>query len=257
MADARYDMPTFFGPSIIPDYSEPTADLAIVTFLTDAAPLEAILPAGFALAGDPVMSVSMIDYSDVDYLGGRGYKEVVISFPTRFEGKVDRMNGGFAPVLWVSEPGALMAGREFMGLPKLMAEFETAADADRRSFRLSEYGAPLMAGSVHGMKPLSAEQLAKVQERSQEVCTFGWKHIPAAGGVVDLAYPLVNVMRWQYEQAWTGEGEVQFFAPDAAAAPFGSRAARFLAGLPVREVRRSFIARGRAKIDRLGTRPLK
>ena len=257
MTTPRYDMPIAFGPSSVPDHTDvPHADVAIVSFLTDEAPLAALLPPGFVLNGDPVLSVSCIDYQGVDYLGGRGYQEIVVSFQARFQEVQGEISGGFAPVLWVSDVGALMAGREFMGLPKLHAKIAHSVDEQTRSFACYEYDTKLLSGKAYDLEPLTPEQVAKVQARSQQVQTFGWKHIPGEGGSVDLAYPLVNVMRWNYQKIWTGKGSVQFATPDAAAAPFSSRAMTSLAHLPVREFRRSFVASGSAKIDRAATRRL-
>ena len=254
-AQERYDMPVGFGPSPVPTRSTvPNSSVAGISFLTDAARLRAITPDWLQLEGDPVVTLSFIDYPAVDYLGGRGYHEAVLSFPTRFKSDKEEITGGYAPVLWVSESGALIAGREFMGLPKLLGSFIPGKDETSRSFACAEFGATLFKGRAYDLKPLSEEQVAKVRARSQEVRTFGWKYIPAAGGGVDCDYPLVNVMRWEYERAWTGQGEVEFLTPDATAAPFSSRIMAYLAALPVLEWRRSFVAEGKALIDRTGTR---
>jgi hypothetical protein len=251
----RFDMPTAFGPSAIPDCSHvPKASIVGVSFLTDSEPLAAMLPPGFALGVEPVVSVSFLQYSGVDYLGGRGYQEVVVSFPAIFHASGEELTGGYPPVLWVSDPGALMAGREYMGLPKLMGSFSFEESDEIRRFTCRELDETLIDGNVTGLRPLSVEQLAKVMARAQQVQTFGWKHIPGPGGSVDVAYPLINVMRWEYERAWTGEGRVLFHNPDAGAAPFSWRAAAAFAALPVREWRRSFVGEGRAVIDRAATR---
>ena len=50
MTTPRYDMPIAFGPSSVPDHTDvPHAYVAIVSFLTDEAPLAAWLPPGFTL----------------------------------------------------------------------------------------------------------------------------------------------------------------------------------------------------------------
>jgi acetoacetate decarboxylase len=257
MTAPRYDMPIAFGPSTVPDKSEvPSADVAIISFVTEAEPLRQIMPPGIELAGEPIVSVSCINYRGVDYLGGRDYQEVVISLPARFEERAGPIAGGYAPIMWVSDVGALMAGREYMGFPKLMGNFESSSDETTRRFRVSEYDSPLIEGRCFDLKPMTEDQVARVQAGSQEVRTFGWKHIPGVDGSVDLAYPLVNVMRWNYSEAWTGKGEVLFRSPDSAAAPFSCRVAAFFANLPVKEFRRSFVARGSATIDRAATRRL-
>ena len=251
----RYDMPIGFGPSLIPDRSEiPHAEVVGLSFLTEADALRALLPEGLDLAGDPVVSVSCIDYRGVDYMGGRGYLEIVVSFPARLVLGSESLTGGYAPVLWVSDFGALYAGREYMGLPKLLATFETSAGEGTRSFACAEYGNRLLEGRATELTPLSDEQLARVRARSQEVRTFGWKHIPSDRGEPDADYPLINVMRWEYTRAWSGRSEIEWHGLDAIAAPFSSRIIAALSRLPILEYKRSFVAEGRAVIDRSATR---
>jgi hypothetical protein len=64
----RYRMPVMFGPSISPrqglagvryDSSDAPATCVSATFLTDAAPLEALLPPGFSLHGEPTLTVEI------------------------------------------------------------------------------------------------------------------------------------------------------------------------------------------------------
>lgn len=258
MPQVRYDMPVQFGPSPMPNHTHvPAAEAIVIPFETtrDAAAL--LLPRHFELADAAVVSVSRIDYHDVDYLGGRGYREVVVSVAAVHQGRDGRIEAAFAPVLWVSEVAALIGGREYMGLAKLPAEMDAVQiEVGRRRFRCTEYGAPLIDGEVCEMQALSGDKLARVQRGSAEVKTFGWKYIPSASGAPDADYPLVNVMAWDYERAWSGEGRVTLHQPDRRAAPLSSRVMAVLGKLPVKAYRRAFVGEGRAVIDRAGTRRL-
>jgi acetoacetate decarboxylase len=232
------------------------AQVASISFETSPDAAERLVPRFFRPTDPPVITVSRIDYHDVDYLGGRGYREIVVTV-SALHGE-DQRPAGFAPVMWVSETGALISGREFMGFAKLQAEMDAiAVTSDARSFTATEYGAPLLEGRVTALRPLADESLAKVNRSAAEVRTFGWKLIPGDGAEPDADHPIVNVMRWHYARAWSGEGAVQFHRPDARAAPFSARVVSALADLPVIAPRRAFVAEGRAEIDRTATRRLR
>lgn len=252
----RFDMPALFGPSVVPDRSlVPFAEVVSISFETSVAAAERLMPRFFKPAGPPIVTVTRIDYQDVDYLGGRGYREIVVSVGA-LHGDDERPSG-FAPVMWVTEPGALISGREFMGFAKLPAAMDAIErNSDGCSFRASEYDAVLMEGHVSGLRPLSDESLARVNHSAGEVRTFGWKLIPGDGETPDVDHPMMNVMRWHYSRAWSGDGEIRFHRPDARAAPLSAHVVDALANVPVIASRRAFVAEGRAEIDRTATRRL-
>ena len=260
MSFVRYDMPAMFGPSLMPEQSlVPQAETVIISFETTRDAAAKLLPRFFEVPDDkPVVTVSRIDYQGVDYLGGRGYREVVLSVSAVFRGAEGAMLGTFAPVMWVTEPGALIGGREYMGYAKLLGEMGSLdSDGGSRRFQCAEYGSLLLEGEATGLKPLSEESLARVNRGATDVRTFGWKYIPGPGGVSpDVDYPLVNSMRWIYQRAWTGEGRLGWHAPTPQAAPLSSRVIAALGALPIKEFRRAFVGEGSAVIDRAATRRL-
>lgn len=258
MPTTRYDMPAVFGPSLMPDQTHvPLAEVVAVSFETSKDAAAKLLPRFFELGDKATVSISRIDYQDVDYLGGRGYREVVVSVNAVYHGPSGAVNAGYAPVLWVSETGALIGGREYMGLAKLAGEMDDIdRDEGRRVFRCAEYGTTLLECQASGLRPLSDDAMARVRKGSAEVQSFGWKYIPSAEGKPDADYPLLNVMRWDYARAWSGESQVRICRPDQRAAPMSSRVMAALDALPVKEYRRAFVGEGSAIIDRAATRRL-
>lgn len=93
-----------------------------VRYLTHAAKLEALLPPGFALRGEPVVSVSLSFFNNLYWLAGRGYGILVVDFPVTYKGKSETIEGNFCPVLWEGCPDAILTGREELGFPKLFAD---------------------------------------------------------------------------------------------------------------------------------------
>lgn len=127
----RYRMPVFFGPSTGPradsagnpyDWTTAPRDVASVSFLTDAAALEALLPPGFSLDGEPVVTFEHFALREVPWLAGRGYDALGMRFPARYDGKVDHVRGPLLTVLWENLTDAILTGRDELGYSKLFAD---------------------------------------------------------------------------------------------------------------------------------------
>lgn len=254
----RYDMPVVFGPSIVPDKTRiPDASACVLSFRTSIEAARSLVPDYFTVPEEPVVTVAHMAYRDVDYLGGRGYNEIVVSLSARYDDGVEAVDAAFALVLWVDQIGALIAGREYMGLPKLAAVIpDLEMEGARARFSCREYESLLLEAAVEQLDSLPADKLAKVNARAGEVRTLAWKYIPSPGGGADLDYPILNVMRWNYKRAWSGSGALRFHAPSSQDAPLSSPAMRVLAELPRLGAARVFLGTGEAIIDRTATRRL-
>jgi hypothetical protein len=127
-----YRMPTHFGPAPGPrqvptdigtDPLQSPRRLSIAaSFLTEAERLERHLPEGFALAGDPVVTVTFHVLTEIDWLAGRGYTMIHVGWPATFTGKRDRATGRFLAVVWENLADPIITGRDEIGHPKLYAE---------------------------------------------------------------------------------------------------------------------------------------
>jgi hypothetical protein len=132
-----YRMPTHFGPApgprqlpddVAPDPKRKPRRLSVAaSFLTDAARLERHLPEGFALAGEPVVTVEFHYLTGIDWLAGRGYTMIDVSWPATFTGQNDKASGRFLAVIWENLADPIITGRGEIGHPKLYAE--TLAEA--------------------------------------------------------------------------------------------------------------------------------
>jgi hypothetical protein len=133
-AGVRYRMPAVFGPAPGPRQKadgtlwkiEETGIMnsqwLTVSYLTDAKKLDRLLPPGFTLRGDPVVSVSLSFFNNLYWLSWRSYGIVFVDFPVTYVGKHETIQGTFCPVLWEGMPDAIMTGREELGFPKLFAD---------------------------------------------------------------------------------------------------------------------------------------
>jgi hypothetical protein len=141
--DVRYRMPVSFGPAIGPrqhpegrmwtreETGTMSADWMTVRHRTDADRLDALLPPGFELRGDPVVAVSCGWFRELYWLAGGSYGILSVDIPVTYRGSAETLEGTFCPVLWEGRPEAIITGRDELGFPKLFGDFtEIAWDRD-------------------------------------------------------------------------------------------------------------------------------
>lgn len=131
--DFRYRMPVVFGPASGPrqkpgggmwtkeETGTMRSEWMAVSYRTDRKKLEALLPPGFSLRGEAIVTVSCAWFKDLYWLAGRGYGIVSVDFPVTYRGKHEELEGTFCPVIWEGQPDAIVTGREELGFPKLFA----------------------------------------------------------------------------------------------------------------------------------------
>ena len=122
-------MPTHFGPAAGPRQGPdgrgfdcrdtPRTTSYSVSFLTREDQLDGLLPAGFRLAGEPVVTVTVSFMTEIEWLAGRGYNTLGVSFPAEFTGELDRARGPFLAVLWENLADPILTGREQLGFSKI------------------------------------------------------------------------------------------------------------------------------------------
>ena len=132
---SRYRMPVVFGPAPGPrqhpdgrmwtaqEAGRMNADWMKVAYRTERSALEALLPPGFTLRGDPVVSVSCAWFRNLYWLAGRAYGILSVDFPVTYQGRSERIEGALCPIIWEGSPDAIMTGREELGFPKMFANF--------------------------------------------------------------------------------------------------------------------------------------
>jgi len=165
----RYRMPVVFGPAPGPrqkadgtpwteqESGTMNAQWLAVSYLTQAAKLERLLPPGFRLRGDPVVTVNFAFFSNLYWLAGRGYGIVMVEFPAAYRGKVETIDGRFCPVMWEGQPDAIMTGREELGFPKMFADIpaiEGSIASGSISGQASWFGHKFFEIEAQGLKPV-------------------------------------------------------------------------------------------------------
>jgi hypothetical protein len=108
---------------VAPDPKRSPRRLSVAAnFLTEAAALERHLPEGFALAGEPVVTVQFHYMTQIDWLAGRGYTMITVDGPASFTGRRDAAAGGFLAVVWENLADPIITGRGETGYPKIYAD---------------------------------------------------------------------------------------------------------------------------------------
>ena len=221
-----YYMPTHFGPRTGPrqgpdgrrfeNINTPKITTISVSFLTNPNQLEALLPENFELAGDPVVTVNGLYLTELEWLAGRGYNIISITFPASFNGEKDHVTGDFMPVLWENLTDAIITGREELGFPKIYCELpEPTVLGNKRHAIASWMGFKWLDLKVNNLSQQSAKEITEMNvQRNSEGILF-YKYMPRTGewGKADVAYaclsPVENPNRVVIER-WAGEGTVEF-----------------------------------------------
>ncbi|MBN1315574.1 MAG: acetoacetate decarboxylase family protein [Anaerolineales bacterium] len=134
LPNRMYRMPTHFGPSSGPreapdgsryeNINTPRVTTIRVNYLTNRQQLEDLLPPDFDLnvGEEPVVSVTAAYSKEIEWLAGRGYNKLGVSFPVIYNAQQDRVRGELLLVLWENLCDPILTGRDELGYPKLYCE---------------------------------------------------------------------------------------------------------------------------------------
>ena len=204
-----YRMPTHFGPSTGPrrgpngerfeNIDAPKVTSISVSFLTNAEQVEPMLPAGFSLHGEPVVTVSASYIKEIPWLAGRGYNTLGVSFPVIFQGEEDRARGSFLLVLWENLTDPILTGREELGFAKIYAELpEPRFYNGGAHITASWLGFKFLDMQVSGLEEVEVDRNpSSGRERDDDGTLLGmlhYKYFPRTGewGSADVAYPVIS-----------------------------------------------------------------
>ncbi|MCY3979689.1 MAG: acetoacetate decarboxylase family protein [Chloroflexi bacterium] len=221
-----YRMPTHFGPRAGPRQGpdgrkfdcidNPYGTAYSVSFLTNANQLEAFLPPGFALDGEPIVTVSTNHMTAIEWLAGRGYNVLGLSFPVRFDGEIDHVRGSFLTVLWENLTDPILTGREEIGFSKIYCELPPPVHLNGDFHLMASWlGFKFLDLHVGGLRQLSSEEIEARQNGAATDGTLHYKYMPRTGewGAADVAYPVLtpaaNSNQRILEQH-VGSGAIQF-----------------------------------------------
>tara|TARA_B100001115_G_scaffold106206_1_gene78326 strand:- start:7187 stop:7999 length:813 start_codon:yes stop_codon:yes gene_type:complete len=202
-------MPTHFGPSLGPRQGpngrkfeckdNPKSKSISVSFLTNPDQLESFLPPNFSLYGQPIVTVTASYIKEIEWLAGRGYNTLGVSFPVEFSGNKDKARGNFLLVLWENLTDPILTGREELGFSKIYCKLpEPKLYKDKISCTASWMDFNFMnieinkitSGEIPLNKPKTDDEYLKGM--------LHYKYIPKTGGTPgswgekDIAYAVLT-----------------------------------------------------------------
>ena len=218
-----YRMPATFGPRTGPrqgpdggkfaNIEHPKATNISVSFLSDEDHVRALLPEGFTLAGEPVVSVSASYTKDIEWLAGRGYNMLGVRIPATFRGEEGEVTGSFLSVLWENLTDPILTGRDELGVPKIWCELpEPELDGNAVSINASWVGFCFLELRITELVEQSVENA--VAQQGSGAGDLHLKYIPKTGawGEADACYvthiPAATPNK-KVIQKWSGSGEVK------------------------------------------------
>lgn len=219
-------MPTHFGPASGPRQGpdgrkfeckdNPKTTTVAVSFLTDRQQLAALLPERFSVAGEPVVTVYASYMTEIEWLAGRGYNVLGVSFPATFHGEQDHVTGSFLSVLWENLTDPILTGREELGFAKIYCELpEPTILRGRWHLMASWLGFKFLDVAVSQLRPQSADEIAALTQVDAGAGQLHYKYIPRTGewGEADVAYVCLSPVGHSHRvisERWVGEGRVHF-----------------------------------------------
>jgi hypothetical protein len=224
--DHMYRMPTHFGPATGPRrgpagnrfacIDNPKITAIAVSFLTNAAQLVPLLPPGFALAGEPVVTVTASYITEIEWLAGRGYNTLGVSFPAIFTGAEDHVTGNFLTVLWENLTDPIITGREELGFAKIYCELpDPTVRQGAMHCTASWLGFKFMDLTANDLVPVPTDADNPTANALPIDGLLHYKYMPRTGawGQADVAYPVLTpaaTPQRVVKEQWHGAGRVIF-----------------------------------------------
>ena len=219
-------MPTHFGPICGPrqgpngrkfaNVTTPNTTSLAVSFKTPSQPLEAFLPPGFEIDGEPVVTVRASYITNIEWLAGRGYNTLGVSFPAVFTGKQDVVHGNFLLVLWENLADPIITGREELGFSKIYCELPEPRYIQGVTHCIASWmGFKFLDLTLSNLKILTPSDINNRRQNQRSTGTLHYKYQPRTGdwGTSDVVYPTFTPSTGSnsvIKEMWAGDGVIQF-----------------------------------------------
>jgi hypothetical protein len=250
-ANSLYRMPAHFGPSAGPrqgpngevfDWTDsPRRQSINLNFLSDASALEALLPPALELAGDPVVTIEITYFTELQWLAGRGYNTFGVRWPARFKGRQDDVVGSFLSILWENLPDPILSGRDELGFNKLYCEIPPPRIMrGKRHYSASWMDFRFFELEIDNMTESSVAELTQAQGKIRNDGLLHFKYGPRTGsrGEADInaiTFTPATGSRNVIDKVWRCEGQHRFLQARWEDLPTMLQVVNGLHGLPIRE----------------------
>jgi hypothetical protein len=218
-----YRMPTVFGPATGPRRGpdgrifeckdNPKSVHISVSFLSNADQLNSLLPEHFEVADEPVITVAGGYMKEIEWLAGRGYNTLGVSFPATFKGERDSATGSFLMVLWENLTDPILTGREELGFAKIYCALpEPEMTLTTASASANWLGFEFMQMELNGLTEGSDNAPPGLANSDG---TLHYKYMPRTGewGTADSEYAVITPAEGSNAKVlerWSGDGVVRW-----------------------------------------------
>ena len=218
-----YRMPTVFGPATGPRrgpedrkfecLDNPKSTSITVAFRTVPDQLMSLLPERFELGELPVVTVTATYMKDIEWLAGRGYNTLGVTFPAVYRGHEETVRGPFLAVLWENLTDPIITGREELGFAKLYCSLpEPMISGSSASCSANWLGFEFMNMEVNN---LEQQTMPARQDSARFDGVLHYKYIPCTGewGTADACYAVITpeyTPNRKVIEQWSGEGTIRW-----------------------------------------------
>jgi hypothetical protein len=271
----QYLMPTHFGPmsgprarpdgSRYPDPDDLIKESYSIAFLSDSGRLNDLLPEGFELFGDPVVTVTFSYMTGIAWLAGRGYNMLGVTVPARLQHGGKFYVGPFLLVLWENLTDPILTGREQLGFSKVYCELPApAVEGGRLSCNASWLGHVFAVMTIEELKPRLSDQHAASRDLPRGHEAVGLLHLryfPRIGEFSEVAVrePAISPLSsasGAIEESRSGKGKIDFHKTAWEDMPTQFHIVEGLRSLPVQATLSATYQRVRGGTDHMGQQAL-
>jgi len=257
--DTTYLMPAHFGGDVFDKSykARQKATMLSVTFETDRAELERYIPEELELVA-PEVQVALSQLTEINWLAGGHYNLVSVSAPVRFTGEKDRIDAGYALVVWENRTAPILTGREQTGVPKIFADIEDLhVYQPHYATSMSYEGNTFLTMAFEAESPLTGNDLEQAKLRFQSIESIGWRYIPKVGAPgADLSQFILFPQAMEVDTVYPGTGSLDWTELSVMQNPRQHHIIKALAALPVKRMIQSVLAKGEISLHAANARVL-
>lgn len=240
-------LPDTFGTGPLGDVMRlPRNYTIMLSYLTDGERLQALLPTGLTVAGEPVVSFRFRRSEGIDWAESSCHVVAATVTVEATDAQGATVRGMHFLTGWEDDPVAAILGRELGGTVKLpgTVAFDDEVNGTSRML-LHHRGRPLIEGVFRRVRPFSEGELADLREVVREVSVVGFKALPSVDGrALGEHYTTEVPMRAEVDTAWFVDGDVTLYETTVETVHWHHRAIRSLRSLPLLEKRPGVLTTG-------------
>lgn len=216
-----YRMPLIMGPLLDREKDlklpYPQVEICAFQYLTNPEAARALLPACYAVAREPVVTVMFSQNNGLAFMAGGGYRTATFTVAASFNGESDHVEGDYILVMFEDQTWPILGGREDLGVPKLFADISPIRMLPDGRIRChaSLWGHLLFSLELSELKSQTLPARAIAARQINARPWLAYKYIPSLDGPADADYPTISQNDTRIEKLWLGKsGKLRLGSPD-------------------------------------------